>query len=231
MRLSRRDVRPARRRASPTEPQLEEGEPVDDVASPRRQAPAGSASMRASTCSGWWAIARSANRSRSAPASRNRWPAVARVRTGCATAGRTSGAQDRDQGDGETQPVGQGATAATCCRPASARPLAAAAGAVEGPADVVADQGDLRHGPAGVAQPPGEVRRRRSRSCTPAPRGAASRRAPAARCLIHTTIQSTRTRSPVTWSVRRTDASAYNFMAPSVPRNGQGARQSWSVVG
>ena len=53
-------------------PELEQGERADDVAVPRRHAPAGSSETLASGRIGWCAMARSAKRSRSSPASMKR---------------------------------------------------------------------------------------------------------------------------------------------------------------
>ena len=153
---ARLDDRP--RRPQPDGPQLEPGEPVDDRGSPRRQAPAGSASTRASTCSGWWAIARSANRSRSAPASRNRWPAVARGRRRSAGAGRTTAGP----GSGSARrPARASARGSDGVPPAAVRrrtgPWPPCRRRRTGSAPVARPAGTLGDGPAGVAQPVGEV--------------------------------------------------------------------------
>ena len=74
----RRDrPRSQRRRPQADVVHLERGERRRTCGSRARQAPAGSGLIRASTCSGWLASARIANRSTSALGSTNRWPAVA----------------------------------------------------------------------------------------------------------------------------------------------------------
>ena len=134
--------------------------------SPRRHAPAGSRSMRARTCSGWCAIARRANRSRSAPESRNRWPG------GRATHERDARGQvepqqreDRDQGHGEAEPVRQALDRCHLLLARVREPGSGPAGPVERAPRLVSDERDAGHGPPRVAQPAGEVVCRRRRSC------------------------------------------------------------------
>ena len=185
--------------------------------SPRRQAPAGSSVTRASTCIGWWARARSANRSRSAAASTNRWPAVAR-RTNRTRRGQVErhDHQDRDQRHRQAQPERPAPPRPPPGPPASASRSAAPAGLVERRAGLVADERARRRacrrrpacartGPvadsvdllARVRPAPGWRRGRRSR---PDPERPARPRAAGRRA---------------TWRAARPGLSAYSFMGPS----------------